>query len=209
MPVNTMAMPCSSAAAITSASRMRAAGLDDRLDAELGDDVEAVAKREERVGGHRRAPPATSPSSCALIAAICVLDHAAHLPGADAERRARPCAHTMALDLTIFRDAPGEQQVIAARACGGRRAGDHPQVLRLAPSAPSRVCTSRPPRDAACTRAAASPASPRSPISSTRTFVLARRAAPAPRAVTLGARITSTNCRSRIACAAALHPARD
>ena len=56
-PVKTMAMPCSSAAAITSSSRTTAAGLHDRGDAGGRGHVEPVAEREEGVAGarhHRR-----------------------------------------------------------------------------------------------------------------------------------------------------------
>jgi hypothetical protein len=50
---NTMAMPRSSAAAIASSSR-RCRGLDHGDRAVFRDDVEAIAKRKERVrGGHR------------------------------------------------------------------------------------------------------------------------------------------------------------
>ena len=54
MPVNTIAMPCSSAAAITSSSRTcRPAG--SRRGAAVGGDVEAVAERKESVRRHHRA----------------------------------------------------------------------------------------------------------------------------------------------------------
>ena len=54
-PVNTIATPRSSAAAITSSSRIAAAGLDHAARAGVDDDVEAVAEREERVARDRRA----------------------------------------------------------------------------------------------------------------------------------------------------------
>ena len=47
--------PCSSAAAIDFVVAHRAAGLDHRLGAGLGGHVDAVAEREERIGGHDRA----------------------------------------------------------------------------------------------------------------------------------------------------------
>ena len=89
MPVNTIAMPRSSAAAITSASRMLPPGWMTAAAPAVGDDVEAVAERKERVGRHHRARRATSPAFCALIAAMRARIDAAHLAGADAERACR------------------------------------------------------------------------------------------------------------------------
>ena len=54
-PVSTMARLCSSAAAMTSASRIGAARLDHRGGAGFGEHVEAVAEREERRGRHASA----------------------------------------------------------------------------------------------------------------------------------------------------------
>ena len=100
MPVSTIAMPCSFAAAITSESRRRPAGLDHRPDAVLGRDVEAVAEREERVGGHHCARR-LSPSSRAFIAAIRVESTRLIWP-APTPTVARPRANTMAFDFTYL-----------------------------------------------------------------------------------------------------------
>jgi hypothetical protein len=55
MPVNTIAMPCSLAAAMTSSSRMEPPGwMTQRMPTFRGV-VDAVAEREEGVGGHHRA----------------------------------------------------------------------------------------------------------------------------------------------------------
>ena len=55
MPVNTMAMPCSSAASITSSSRIEPPGwITAVAPASIGDQ-QAVGEREERVGGDHRA----------------------------------------------------------------------------------------------------------------------------------------------------------
>ena len=55
MPVNTMAMPCSSAAAITSSSRIEPPGWMTAVMPACGGLVDAVAEGEEGVGGHHRA----------------------------------------------------------------------------------------------------------------------------------------------------------
>ena len=54
-PVNTIAMPCSSAAAIDFGVAHRTAGLDHRTDARRGRRVDAVAEREERIRRHHAA----------------------------------------------------------------------------------------------------------------------------------------------------------
>ena len=54
MPVKTIAMPRSLAAAIDFLVAHAAAGLDHRDGAVVGDDVEAVAERKERVGRDHR-----------------------------------------------------------------------------------------------------------------------------------------------------------
>ena len=84
MPVNTIARPCSSAAAMTSSSRTRAAGLDHRGDARRGRGIDAVAEREERVGGHDRAGEIESFVARPSCAAICARRH-----GSSGRRRYR------------------------------------------------------------------------------------------------------------------------
>jgi hypothetical protein len=87
MPVNTIAMPRSSAAPITSSSRMlRRVDHGDR--AVVGDDVESVAKGKERIGRNDAARKRQ-----ARVGAFDRGDSrrvdAAHLAGADAERARR------------------------------------------------------------------------------------------------------------------------
>ncbi len=55
MPVNTIAMPCSSAAAITSSSRIEPPGWITAVMPACGGVVDAVAEREEGIRGHHRA----------------------------------------------------------------------------------------------------------------------------------------------------------
>ena len=111
MPVNTMAMPCSSAAAMTSSSRMLPPGWIDGRDAAFGDDVDAVAEREEGIRGQRPSRRASRPAFFALSAAMRARIHAAHLPGADAEGHAVAREHD-GVGLHELGHVPGEQQVV-------------------------------------------------------------------------------------------------
>ena len=126
MPVNTIAMPASSAAAITSASRMRAAGLDHRGGARLGRGEQAVGEGEEGVGGDDRAPGRGSGSPRGLARFLRLpggdargIDPA-HLPGADADG-----GPVLGIDdgvrLHMLGDGEGEQQVGRSRASLGAR----------------------------------------------------------------------------------------
>ena len=94
MPVNTIAMPCASAAAITSSSRIEppgwmtavapASAAASRPSAKGKKASEATT--EPLVSGSAR--PAVSVASAALRAAMREESDPAHLPGADADRRA-------------------------------------------------------------------------------------------------------------------------
>ena len=118
MPVNTIAMPCSSAAAITSCIAHRAARLDDRGDAVGGGDVDAVAKREERVGRHDRAAHLEL-----FVGRLERRDargiHAAHLAGADADGGAVAREHD---GVGLHELAPPARRT-AGRRARARRAG--------------------------------------------------------------------------------------
>src|SRR5450631_2810680 len=105
---------------------LRASGLNHGLDPELGDDVQSVAKREERVGRHRRRfqRQAFVPG---LQSGDLAADYAAHLPGAYPQRRLVLGAND-GIGFDIFRDAPGKQQIIEFRRVW-RASRDHAQVL--------------------------------------------------------------------------------
>ena len=127
-------------------------------------------------------------------------DHPAHLPRTDAERRLVLGADD-GIRFDIFRDAPREQKIVAAPPGLGAR------FVTTRSSCGRSRCRHRGfapagRRRRSCIRAAAPPACADRPTSSTRTSSFVREQRPASWA-TLGARITSTNCRSRIARAAA------
>src|SRR5688500_3222112 len=86
-----------------------AAGLDDGRGAGIGERVEAVAKREEGVGGdHRPGQGELRVGSLERRDAHAV--DPAHLPGADAERHAAGAEHD-GVRLHVLGHAPGDQQV--------------------------------------------------------------------------------------------------
>ena len=108
-PVNTIAIPCSSAAAITSASRTEPPGCTTAVAP-----AAATASRPSR-NGKNASDAATDPRSDPA-AARCGLHHrhlhrvdAAHLPGADRERPVR-AGEDDRVRLHVRADAPGEAQ---------------------------------------------------------------------------------------------------
>ena len=148
-------------------------------DAVLGGDVDAVAEREERVGRHRGAGDRRAPRRAAFIAAIARRVDAAHLAGADADRRAvardrrwRSTSRTC--------DPPGEQQVVelgsasAARFVTTLQVGrrDHAGVAALHEQAAG---------DAAVLERARRSGRRGSPVLEQAHVLLARRSARAPR----------------------------
>src|SRR5262245_13135619 len=114
----------------------RAARLDDRLDAELRGDVDAVAEREECIGGHDGAVD-RQPLVARLHRRDAARDDAAHLAGADADRHAFPRIND-GVRLNVFAHLPREHEI---GELGGRRGPlrhdlqvgmrDHPGVARL------------------------------------------------------------------------------
>src|SRR5215831_18956910 len=113
-----------------------AAGLDDRLRPGLRHRVNAVADLKESVRGDHRAAQ-REPRVLGLDRRDARAVDAAHLPGADAERRATACEDDR-VRLDELRDAPGEQEILELVRC--RRAprhdlelggGDAPGVRRL------------------------------------------------------------------------------
>ena len=150
MPVKTIAMPCSSAAAMTSASRRRSAGLDHRGDALLGGRVQSVAEREERVGSHDRAGRIET-FVARFHARDARRDDAAHLAGTDADRRAVAREHDR-VRLDVLADAPREQQVVELLPAGhGARhdletlASDVGDIAGLCQQSAIRSCAARGP----------------------------------------------------------------
>jgi hypothetical protein len=126
-PVNTIAMPCSSAAAITSSSRTEPPGCTMPAP-RFGRLVHAVPEGEERVGAQRRPPvscPAGAPCGTARNAGV----HARHLTRADADRGAVACEHDR-VRLHAGHRAPGEDQIARSSSVGARR------VTTFPPSSP-------------------------------------------------------------------------
>ena len=130
MPVNTIAMPCSSAAAITSASRMRAAGLDDGADAEL-----AATSRPSR-NGKKASEAMTLPAiGEARVRGLHRGDARRDRPGSIWPApmpivRAVPHEHDR-VRLHELADSPGEEQV---GELGRRRAARRVTILSVAAS---------------------------------------------------------------------------
>ena len=198
MPVKTIAMPRSSAAAMTSSSRIEPPGWITARDAELRGGVEAVAEREERVGGHHAA---RDRELCigAFIAAMRVETTRLDLAGADADRPAVLREHDR-VRLDELADPPGEEQV---RELGRRRAARRVTSFSIGSSMvpSSRVCTSRPPAtDLSSTAAASRVRADRSRARACSAFAPSAASASGANA---GATITSTNWRSRMAAAVA------
>ena len=142
MPVNTIAMPRSSAAAITSSSRTLPPGWMTAAAPGVGDDVEAVAEREERVGRDDRARE-VEPRVRRLRRGDPRRVDAAHLTRADPERHAAAAVDDR-VRLDELRDAPREHQVgeLERRRRPLRHDAATPTDATLRESP---VCTSRPP----------------------------------------------------------------
>ena len=119
-------MPCSSQAAIESASRMRAARLDDRGHAGLGRGVHVVAEREERVrrqhatlrAARRPCGPRSATESTRLICP------------APTPTTCVPFASTIALLLTCLHTSQANQRS-SRSACGRLPLGDHLPLGRV------------------------------------------------------------------------------
>ena len=96
MPVKTMARPRSSAASITSASRIEPPGWITAVAPASAAAMQPVGEGEEGVGGHDRALGAAAALARSLRGVLALSGgdargiDAAHLPGADADRGARP-----------------------------------------------------------------------------------------------------------------------
>ena len=159
MPVNSIAMPCSSAAAITSASRIEPPGWITAVMPWLGGHVDAVAEREEGVRGHHRAAhlelrrPRLDGGDAAGI-------DAAHLAGADADRRARRARTRWRW---TSRTWPRARRTAGRRSScvRGLRACVTHVADRAAPTRPaSRSCTSTPPPTLLAARSSSPASSP-------------------------------------------------
>ena len=127
MPVNTIAMPCSSAAAMTSASRFDPPGwITDLMPNSASASrpsrngkkaSEAIAAHVQRQGPHR----------LAFMRGDLAAHDAAHLSGADAQR-CLVLDRNDGIGFYIFRNAPSEDQIIEFGKCG-RALGDGAQFL--------------------------------------------------------------------------------
>ena len=85
----------------------------------LGRHVEAIAEREERIGGHDRAVHLellVRRLHCGDAGRI----HAAHLAGADADGRALPRANTIAFDFTNLQTRQANSRSASSAAVGLR-----------------------------------------------------------------------------------------
>src|SRR5688572_9903753 len=94
-----------------------AAGLDDRLGAGLGQRVQAVAEREEGIGGDDRAFQGQA-GGRRLHGGDAYAVDAAHLSGADAEGRAGTGENDR-IRLHVLRHAPGKKEVLPLRLARG------------------------------------------------------------------------------------------
>ncbi len=115
-PVKTMAMPCSSQAAIDSSSRLEPPGWMMAVDAGRRRRVGSVAEGEERVRGQRRPLAPRRPSQ---------RRSAPSRAGSSAPRRrpatGRPSTTTIAFDFTVGADLPGERRGRASSPSVGAR----------------------------------------------------------------------------------------
>ena len=133
-----MAMPASSAAVITSASRIRAARLDHRRGAGLDRRQQARSANGKKASDATTEPsvrgvasPSARPASSALIAAMRAESDPAHLPRPDADGGA-----ALRIDdgirLDVLGDPEGEQQVLefgrGRRSASSRPSGPPPRV---------------------------------------------------------------------------------
>ena len=110
MPVNTIAMPCSSAAAITSSSRIEPPGWITAVMPAGRGLIDAVAEREERVPGHHRAPHFQI-CMLGLDAGNARAVDAAHLAGTDADGHVVTAVDD-GIGLDELGHPPGEQQIL-------------------------------------------------------------------------------------------------
>jgi hypothetical protein len=185
MPVKTMASPASSAAAMTSSSRMEPPGWITAVAPAFGRCQKPVGEGEEGVGGATASPwsgfpagPAPRPCVLGLAGRDAGAVDAAHLAGADADRGAPSLHVDDGVGLHVLRHAPGEEQVASSCSVGWRLV----TTARSASSTPvsSLSCTSRPP--ATCHLGSGDRrAGGRPPVVSRRRFFFARRS-PWPRA---------------------------
>ena len=98
---------------------LRASRLDDGLDAEIGDDVQSIAKRKERIGRRRRRFQRQA-FVLRLHGRDLAAHHAAHLSCTYPE-----CCFVLGANdgirFDIFRNAPGEQKIARVSAAVGAR----------------------------------------------------------------------------------------
>ena len=142
-PTKTIAIPCSSAAAITSSSRIDPPGCDDRGDPGLRGDVDAVAEREEGIRRHRRAARAArGPSG----------SRSGPSPrGSSGRRRSRACCVGGRVDDRVRLHVPATRARRTASALhsvvGGARGASRPGSRGRNRRRPSQSWASTPPAD--------------------------------------------------------------
>ena len=190
MPVNTIAMPRSSAAAITSSSRMLPPGWITAV-APSSATTSRPSRNGKNASDATTEPASERPAFAALIAAMRAESTRLIWPAPTPSVRPVAAIH----DRVGFHElghAPGEQQV--ARLLRRRRALGHDLELGVARRcASSGVCTSKPPPTRFMSHALPRRGRSRSGTSSTRTFPSCAITASAS-SVYAGAISTSTNC---------------
>src|SRR3984957_5929157 len=197
MPVNTIAMPCSSAAAMTSASRFEPPGwITDLIPSSAT--ASSPSRNGKKASEAMLADCRSRPASSALRAAILLLTTRLICP-APMPTVALSLTQTTAFDLTYFATRHAKIRSSSSARLGMRFVTARSSWARITPL--SRVCTSRPPATLLYSSNCVT-GTVKSPTSSTRTLSLRASSSRAPWD-TLGASITSTNCCSTIACAVA------
>ena len=147
-PVKIIAMPCSLAAAMTSASPFEPPGLDDRRDAGLGDGVDPVAERERK---RRTRRPRLRERSLAFSAAMCDESSRLICP-APTPTTAPPRANRIAFDFTCLQTFQANSRSRRSASVGLREVTTFQSACGSGWS--SRSCTSIPPVTRRYSRAA-------------------------------------------------------
>ena len=142
--MKTIATPAASQASIDLGVALRAARLDDRPHAGVDRQLRAVGEREERVGGQHRAVE-RQPGRGRLVDRDPHRVDAAHLPGADPDRRRGPRDSTIAFERTCLHTRIANSSSPHSSSVGLRSVDDL-HLARAPPCPVSRSCTRMPPR---------------------------------------------------------------
>ncbi len=185
MPVNTMAMPCSSAAAMTSSSRIEPPGWITALIPAWA--ALSMPSRNGKKASEAITEPGTSSPACSALMAAMRAELTRLIWPAPTPMVMLPLAYTIALDLTYLATRQANSRSRISASVGARLVTTLISLVR----ARSASCTNKPPLTRLKSRRWPGSAG-HWPHSSTRTFFLAAAISTAA-ALTLGAMMTSTN----------------